>query len=957
MKKIILQLLILLTFIISLWKIINATAPVIDNWSWLIDENSATGTLALTASWSDADLDDLSYDIISWNTGSVFTINNSWAITLSGIIDYETLNRYELVVELTASWETDTWSIIIDINDVNDVAPVITSSNTWAVDENILDTELIKALTFTDEDTVNGATVYTIMEDTDNLFELSSTWILSLQWWKNFDFETKTSHIVKVTINDWVNTSIEQTITININNINESPIIGNFSGSLDDNTATWTLVLTASWSDIDWDDLNYEILLWNTGSVFTINNSGAIILSGSVDFHDIPQYNLVVQVTDSWSLTDTWSVIIDIVDRTAPKLKESNIISNNANSWALAKVWDAVQLTFEFDEEITNIDVKILWNTGSIGASRTPNLYYAYYVLQESDLEGLVSFTINWEDLNWNVFSEIINPTTDLTQVLFDKTAPTVVNSTIISNNTNSWSLAKMWDEITLIFEMSEVVDLPEVYILKGEALVTQSWSSNIYIAKHTVEKWDPDWFADFGIRTEDLAWNIGLKIEEESNVIVDTTVPTIISSTIISNNANSWALAKVWDEISLIFEFDEEVENVDVQILWNTGSITQSWSIYVAKYITTALDSEWIIPFTINAADLAWNDLVEVINSTIDLTQVIFDKTKPVITFHTIESNNTSSWAWAKVWNKLTLTFEFDEEVNEPEVMILNNTGSVIVTQSWTTNIYIAEYRPTYSDIEWKINFSINWSDLAWNIADEITWISSIIFDRTKPNFDMTIWFYNNEIDMVYKVLQNFDDPYVENLRDNFSASWSLIWKVVSSVDFRPLPWPNTSGRYIIVYSVSDVAWNRKTKTRQVWIRWGSKSIAHVPMDICNETNWDHSWDYHDWKCEWKYNLINEEENYRKERKIYNLALKKINDISDIKKYNANEENVKKFEKLIISKYWKIISKFSQYRKNKLIKKMNLLLEKIFNKENLSKKDKNLIDIIIALKQIILKK
>jgi hypothetical protein len=35
----------------------------------------------------------------------------------------------------------------------------------------------------------------------------------------------------------------------------------------------------------------------------------------------------------------------------------------------------------------------------------------------------------------------------------------------------------------------------------------------------------------------------------------------------------------------------------------------------------------------------------------------------------------------------------------------------------------------------------------------------------------------------------------------------------------------------------------------------------------------------------------------------------------------------------------------------------MNLLLEKKFNKDILSKKDKNLIDIIIALKEVILEK
>ncbi|MGQ3892878.1 cadherin-like domain-containing protein, partial [Legionella sp. CNM-4043-24] len=108
----------------------------------------------------------------------------------------------------------------------NDVAPVITSSNSFSALENINDTAVIGQVIFTDQDTVNGTTTYRIVNDPDNLFEISATGEISLQAGKQLNFESQSSHSISVVVNDGTYDSAVQVITIGVQNVNEAPMAG-----------------------------------------------------------------------------------------------------------------------------------------------------------------------------------------------------------------------------------------------------------------------------------------------------------------------------------------------------------------------------------------------------------------------------------------------------------------------------------------------------------------------------------------------------------------------------------------------------------------------------------------------------------------------------------------------------------------------------------------------------------
>jgi len=103
-------------------------APVVDDQSFRVDENSTNGTVVGTVLASDPDAgDSLTYAITAGNDDGTFAIDPATgAITVSdgAMLDYEARLRFTLTVEVTdSSGQTDTGTITISLNDVDDTPP------------------------------------------------------------------------------------------------------------------------------------------------------------------------------------------------------------------------------------------------------------------------------------------------------------------------------------------------------------------------------------------------------------------------------------------------------------------------------------------------------------------------------------------------------------------------------------------------------------------------------------------------------------------------------------------------------------------------------------------------------------------------------------------------------------------------------------------------------------------
>ena len=123
---------------------LNDNDPLINDVTTDIDENAANATSvtnindANTGNDTDADGDALTYSITAGNGAGIFAINSSTGEVLindNANLDYESATQHILTVQASDGARSDTASVTIDVNNLNDNDPLINDVTT-DVDEN-----------------------------------------------------------------------------------------------------------------------------------------------------------------------------------------------------------------------------------------------------------------------------------------------------------------------------------------------------------------------------------------------------------------------------------------------------------------------------------------------------------------------------------------------------------------------------------------------------------------------------------------------------------------------------------------------------------------------------------------------------------------------------------------------------------------------------------------------------
>ena len=161
---------------------------------------------------------------------------------------------------------------------------------------------------------------FSIIENPSNLFSLSGTNNTVLNFnGTNTDFESNTkSYTVKVkaTTGDGDDKNAEQTITVNLSNLNdETPTAITLTGNLNitENTTANTDLGTLSATDADAGDTFTYTLENNSAAYFTIDGN-TLKLAKTVDYETTKNLNITVRVTDANSHTFSKNFTFDIDD-------------------------------------------------------------------------------------------------------------------------------------------------------------------------------------------------------------------------------------------------------------------------------------------------------------------------------------------------------------------------------------------------------------------------------------------------------------------------------------------------------------------------------------------------------------------------------------------------------------------------------------------------------------------
>ncbi|VTS05577.1 cadherin domain-containing protein [Tuwongella immobilis] len=337
-------------------------APVANDASFSVLENSAAGTVVGTVTASDPNIGTanrtLTYAITAGNTGNAFAINASIGeitVAAGANIDRETLASYLLTITVTDGGSPSlsaNASVSILVTDVNE--PPTAGNPTFNLPENSPASTIVGTVVANDPDTgTNGLLTFSITGgNTDNAFVINpQTGEITVATGAILDFETLPSYTLTVTVVDAAVTplSTTSTVTINLTDVNEAPIAVDQSFELLENATTGTTVGTIAASDPDAGSngtLSYAITGGNTGNVFAINATTgeiSVVDPSTININTTPSYSLTITISDggSPSLSTTITATITITDNNDPPTigdQSFNVLENAANGTVVGTI-------------------------------------------------------------------------------------------------------------------------------------------------------------------------------------------------------------------------------------------------------------------------------------------------------------------------------------------------------------------------------------------------------------------------------------------------------------------------------------------------------------------------------------------------------------------------------------------------------------------------------------------
>jgi hypothetical protein len=326
-------------------------APVIADQSFGVSRTAQAGTLIGTVEASDPDFNQtLTFAITGGNPDNIFSID-----PLSGELS---VNNSDAL--MASASEVFTLNILAEDNgnpvlSASAVASVtVTDSNLppsignqlFAIDENAASGTLVGQVNATDPDQGQVLSFSITGGNIDNAFQISENGLLSVANAGLMDYETYPvfNLTVQVTDNGSPALSASAMVTVELNDINEAPVIAQGQAfQVDEHVPALTQVGNVMAADPDSGQaLTFTIQGGNTNNAFAIDAvTGEITVAGNICFEYCSQYTLLVRATDNGSpaLFNEETVVILLNDvNEAPVIAQGQAFQVNEHVPALTQV-------------------------------------------------------------------------------------------------------------------------------------------------------------------------------------------------------------------------------------------------------------------------------------------------------------------------------------------------------------------------------------------------------------------------------------------------------------------------------------------------------------------------------------------------------------------------------------------------------------------------------------------
>lgn len=331
-------------------------APSVADQAFAVDENAANGSAVGSVLASDPDAgDSLTFAITGGNTGGAFAIAaGSGAITVANSAAVALANSpFSLAVSVTDSGAlSDSASVTVSVNDLNDAPTFDLDPYAFSVAEDAAVGAAVGSVSASDADAGDLLSYSIVSGNPGGAFAIdAASGAISVA--TTLDFETTASYSLTVQVIDDGNPVLSDTATVNISvtDVNEAPLIGAQTFTIDENAANGTAVGTVLASDADSaapnNQLGYAITAGNPNGAFAIDaGSGALSVANSaeLDREALASFALTVVVTDggtpALSASATITVQLNDLNDNAPVADDATLAidENLANGTVVATV-------------------------------------------------------------------------------------------------------------------------------------------------------------------------------------------------------------------------------------------------------------------------------------------------------------------------------------------------------------------------------------------------------------------------------------------------------------------------------------------------------------------------------------------------------------------------------------------------------------------------------------------
>ena len=400
---------------------------------------------------TDVDGDTITYSLTG-DDAALFDVDPSTGVvTFKAAPNYEVPldtggdNVYNVTVVASDGLLSDTQDFTINVNNLDEVAPTITSGDTAAaIDENSGTGQVVYTASADDSADISAGVTFSLGGADAGAFSIDSgTGAVTLTVDPNY--EDQSSYSFTVLADDGVNTPTEQTVTLDITNLDEDAPgfdSGTTADAIDENSGAGQMVYDANATDPATDGGPSDPVTYSFGGgtddgLFSIDSgTGEVTLTGNPDYEDKSSYSFDVTATDDAGndTTQTVTLAINDLDEVAPTV--SSIVNQNpasANTNA-----DSLTFRVTFSEAVANV------SSGDFTVSGTTATVTGVSTVNPSTYDVTISGG-NLASLNGTITLGFAGG-----QNIADTAGNALTNTTPTGTNNNSYTLDNLAPTVTV---------------------------------------------------------------------------------------------------------------------------------------------------------------------------------------------------------------------------------------------------------------------------------------------------------------------------------------------------------------------------------------------------------------------------------------------------------------------------------------------------------------------------